>query len=393
MYLESLSFIKKPINGSGWEINNCNFNKVNLVAGQNASGKTRLLKAIDTLVNILLDNNKKVIAKFYFNWEIILKEKDNVYIYRLEIKDTTVVYEKLLINNEEYFSRDISGKGQIKYESKKNLKLDFEIEKDKIAIESKRDKKQHPSLELIFNWINSVYMYNFGGTLGRNTFIAPKTNIDEDNISNEISKNDKAVVFKFEKGLEKYKQKFKDDIIKDFNSIGYSIVDIDTTRNNELFKKLEDSEFPIPSILHIKEKNIDDKIYQQEISQGMFRVLSLIIQIKYLEYELDEGTTILIDDIGEGLDFERANNLIKYLIKNIEQFKDKIQLIMTTNDRLVMNNVPLEHWIIVDKDNNGKINFYSEKTHPENFENFEDVGLNNFNFFSGEYYKNCAWDD
>jgi len=386
VYLESLSFTKKPINGIGWKIDNCSFNKVNLIAGQNASGKTRLLKAIDMLVNILLDN-KKPLSKFYFNWKIILKDKDNTYIYTLEIEDIKVISEKLLINKNEYFSRDSYGKGQIKYETKEDLILDFEIENDKIAIESKRDKTQHPSLEIIFNWINSIYMYNFGDTLGRNTLMAQKTNANEDDITNEISKDDEAVVLKFEKGLQKYQQAFKDDIIKDFNSIGYAIEDIDTTRNNEFFKKLQDSEFPIPSVLHIKEKSIDDKIYQQEISQGMFRVLSLIIQIKYLEYSLEESVTILIDDIGEGLDFERANNLIKYLIKNIEQFEDKIQLIMTTNDRLVMNNVPLEHWIIVDKDDTGKIHFYSETMYPKIFKRFKRIGLTNFDFFSSEYYK------
>jgi len=60
---------------------------------------------------------------------------------------------------------------------------------------------------------------------------------------------------------------------------------------------------------------------------------------------------------------------------------------MTTNDRLVMNNVPLEHWIIVDKDDNGKINFYSEKSHLKIFKKFKRIGLTNFDFFSSEYYK------
>ncbi len=96
--------------------------------------------------------------------------------------------------------------------------------------------------------------------------------------------------------------------------------------------------------------------------------------------------TILIDDIGEGLDFERATNLIKFLVEKAENLKGKIQLFMTTNDRFVMNNVPLKYWIVVDR-TNGKIGIYSPSTHPDVFEKFEDIGLNNFDFFSGEYYK------
>ncbi|MDQ7084275.1 MAG: hypothetical protein Q9M36_04780 [Sulfurovum sp.] len=146
-------------------------------------------------------------------------------------------------------------------------------------------------------------------------------------------------------------------------------------------KEIVDNSF----VLAIKENS--NEIEQQFISQGMFRALSLIIQINYLEFRKNEQTIILIDDIGEGLDFERANNLIKYLIRNAEAQKDKFQLIMTTNDRLVMNSVPLEYWIIVDKDDNGKMDFYSETMYPKRFKRFKRIGLTNFDFFSSEYYK------
>jgi len=165
MYIESISFSKKPIDGNGWEIKECNFNKINLIAGQNSSGKTRLLKSIDTLVNILSDSNRKANSEFNFKWRISLKGKENNYIYELELQDSIVLSERLLINEEIYFERDSDGKGYIKYESKEDLVLEFEIEKDKIVLSSKRDKTQHPSLENLFKWMNTVYMYNFGDTL------------------------------------------------------------------------------------------------------------------------------------------------------------------------------------------------------------------------------------
>jgi ABC-type lipoprotein export system ATPase subunit len=51
-------------------------------------------------------------------------------------------------------------------------------------------------------------------------------------------------------------------------------------------------------------------------------------------------TCVLIDDIGEGLDYERSSNLIKLLLKKMK--KESIQLIMSTNDRFVMNNIPYD---------------------------------------------------
>jgi len=396
MYIESISFSQKPINGKGWEIKECNFNKINLITGQNSAGKTRLLKSIATLVKILLNDKARVSSGFDFEWNIILQGKENKYIYQLKIENTTILYEKLLIDDIEYFSRDENGRGEIKYEYENEIKdedevkLRFEIDKHKIVLSSKRDKTQHPALEPLFKWFNSVYLYKFGDKLGRDTFMSPKLYVAENEIFNQIKKDDDAVVLKFEKALKMYSDKFKKEVIEDFNNIGYNIKNINTTKLNEVFEKLPNEiQLSIPSILYIEEDGIEDKIFQQDISQGMFRALSLIIQMKYLEYELDTSTTILIDDIGEGLDYERSTKLIKYIIEKVKNVEDKVQLIMTTNDRFTMNNIPLEYWIIIDKEENGKINFYTKKTHPECFEDFEDIGLNNFDFFSGQYYKNC----
>ena len=391
MYIESISFSKKPINGKGWEIEKCNFNKINLIAGQNSAGKTRLLKAIDSLVTLLSNNGAKIQSGFDVHWNIFLQGRKDYYHYELKIEDTIVVFEKLSKNDNIYFQRDKEGKGKIQYESQDNLELDFEIEKDKFVINSKRDKSQHPTLEVILKWANSIYMYKFGDKLGRNTLMSPQLNIDENELSNRIGKDDDAVVLKLEKGLKEYGDIFKKNIIKDFNAIGYRLEDINTTKLNEVIKDLPDEiKMSIPSTIYIKEQGIEDKILQHDISQGMFRVLSLIIQLKYLEYELEESDMmILIDDIGEGLDYERATKLIKYIIENSKKLEDKVQLIMTTNDRFTMNNIPLEYWIIIDKKESGKINFYTKQTHQECFEDFEDIGLNNFDFFSGQYYKDC----
>ena len=68
----------------------------------------------------------------------------------------------------------------------------------------------------------------------------------------------------------------------------------------------------------------------------MFRALSLITQITYSQLT-STPSCILVDDIGEGLDYERASALIKLVV---EKARGKsIQLIMATNDRFVMNSV------------------------------------------------------
>lgn len=382
MHIHSISFSKTPDNGNGWKINNCILNKINLITGKNSSGKTRLLKGIYSLVKLLSDGEDLDFKmNITYSWVICLKNDTGKEIeYQLKYKNKNILEEKLLIDGIVYFNRDNSGIGKITYESLDNKQLDFEVEENRLVIKTKRDKKQHPALEDIFNWVKSIYMYKFGTTLGRNTIIS-KMDINEA----LMAKDDEAVVLKYEYGLKHVGDTFKSEIIKDFNSIGYSIVDIGTTTENELKELLADSNIPIPSLLYIKEEGITDRIFQNEISQGMFRVLSLIIQIKYLEKN-NLSTSILIDDIGEGLDYERSTKLINYIIEKAKSLEKNIQLIMTTNDRFVMNSIELKYWTVIDRDKD-VINFYNQKTHKKLFNDFKKIGLNNFDFFESEYFK------
>ncbi len=120
-----------------------------------------------------------------------------------------------------------------------------------------------------------------------------------------------------------------------------------------------------------------------DISQGMFRALSLIIQINYFSF-LNKPSCIVIDDIGEGLDFERATKLIQLLIQKSE--KSDVQLIMSTNDRFVMNNVPLKYLSIIQRVSKGS-KIYNYQNSKKIFDEFEFTGLNNFDFFAKKFFE------
>lgn len=136
-----------------------------------------------------------------------------------------------------------------------------------------------------------------------------------------------------------------------------------------------------PEGILVKEGDLKGTTDQNSISQGMFRALSLIIQLNY-SLLASVPSCILIDDIGEGLDYERASALIKLLIDKAK--KSCVQLIMSTNDRFVMNNVPLEYWSIMRRfPNESKI--YNYKNSRKQFDDFELTGLNNFDFFTSDF--------
>jgi len=121
----------------------------------------------------------------------------------------------------------------------------------------------------------------------------------------------------------------------------------------------------------------------------MFRALALLILINIGLFEkmID---CLLIDDIGEGLDFERATALIKRLVNKADIAN--FQLLLSTNDRFVMNSVPLENWLVLKRDR-GQVAVFSQKSHPRIFEEFKFTGLNNFDFFATDYIGTQKMDE
>jgi ABC-type cobalamin/Fe3+-siderophores transport system ATPase subunit len=117
------------------------------------------------------------------------------------------------------------------------------------------------------------------------------------------------------------------------------------------------------------------------MSQGMFRALSIIIHLTY-HVLMKTPVTILIDDIGEGLDFDRSIRLIGLLIEVAE--KSNIQLIMSTNDRYVMNKVPFKYWQLIQR-TGGECRIFNYQNSKEIFDEFEYTGLNNFDFLATDF--------
>ncbi len=119
------------------------------------------------------------------------------------------------------------------------------------------------------------------------------------------------------------------------------------------------------------------------MSQGMFRALTFFIQLTFAcmsNYSL----CVLFDDIGEGLDYDRARDFISIFIKKVNN--SNMQFLMTTNDRNVMNKIPLKYWTVIDRKKDESI-FYNYNNSKDIFEDFRYTGLNNFDFLATDFYK------
>ena len=92
--------------------------------------------------------------------------------------------------------------------------------------------------------------------------------------------------------------------------------------------------------------------------------------------------TLLVDDLGEGLDFSRSKKLSKILFDYCQEHD--IQLIVTSNDNFLMNAVNLDYWVILQREGE-HTSTISKLTHPEMFLKFKKMGLNNFDMLSTDF--------
>ena len=68
-----------------------------------------------------------------------------------------------------------------------------------------------------------------------------------------------------------------------------------------------------------------------------------------------------------------------------------LQVILTTNDRFVMNAVPIDYWTVLDRRGN-TVHVFNKSNSGDKFESFKFTGLSNFDFFATDYVTTAEHD-
>jgi len=376
MKLKKLNFTEYKDEPREWVLKDATFKNVNLVVGKNGSGKTRLLNVIAGFAALLSGRRRKLYDNAIYKAEFE-SNSNNVYKYELIIVDAKIQSESLSKNNDILLNRESSGEGKLRAIDL-GVDIKFQVPENEIVAVTRLDKIQHPFFDELNSWAKSVKHYKFGEQLGKDRVFEMLSNEGNKDVStDEFTIDPEKVTAIYRRAYEVYGNKFDKAVIKDMNEIGYPCSDVGLVTSQDLVVQ------GIPSaVLFVKENDLPAKTMQLQMSQGMFRAFSLLIQINYSIFS-GKHTTILVDDIGEGLDFDRSTKLIDILLERSE--KNQFDLIMTTNDRYVMNSVDLECWSVIRRDCN-EVVLLNKENSKEIFDKFEFVGLNNFDFFSSEYY-------
>jgi predicted ATPase len=387
MRLYSIEYTEYDERTYKWSLEELTFINFNLIVGKNAVGKSRILRIINALANLIKGNILPVAMETGY-YKVIFKDSalpskrgrtPNPDIeYEFEIHNNKVKKEFLKVGSEVKLDRKSEGFGTIYFDSEaKNIAI--QVPETTLATTSRRDSKQHPFFDTLHQWANSVRYVEFSDDSQKNILLMGN-NLATPQVKNEMTPGQNFHLL-LKSSLDKFGRSLISTVISDMQQIGYEITDFGLMPISGLSTPIIN--LGVPQTLYIKESGIDKKLPQYEISAGMFRAISTLILLHTIKLER-KPSCVLIDDIGEGLDYDRATKLISIVINHAEE--DYSQFCMTTNDRFVMNKVPLDYWCVVAR-NKGLVTSYTPRNAPSAYADFEKYGFNNFDFFADGFFN------
>lgn len=352
-----------------------------MIVGINATGKSRLLSSIKGLAKTLtgLQISGAEVCQAVFQGEV--DGKHSIYTYLISRKNGIVIEEQLLINDEKRivrrFDPDTLDRTNKIYspaleEAGVSPWVNFGIDDNQIAVKAKRDSIQYPFLEPLIEWAENVEFFSFTAEgSGFQVLIPMGGNFD----FVAQRKSDIGLIplaGYYMEAMRRNDQEFPSFVVDSMNAIGFDILTCTVQPTQAPQMGGGGAAFAVA----VMEKGRAVPTLQTEMSSGMVRALAAIMKLRTAQ----EGTigTLLLDDIGEGMDYSRSVKLINFLLE--EARMSDIQLIMTTNDRFVMNEVPLEHWVILER-NDGVVGVRDKNSDQELFDKYERLGLSNFDLF------------
>lgn len=366
MRLKSINYHEWQDTPQEWQLETLSFGQRMLIVGRNTVGKSRSLSVTVGLARSLIGVQLPGMSGDYV---ATFDDDGRNYTYELKYLESEVVHERIVIDSVEYLTRGTGGVGKIIAEKVGTGEfIDFQVPPSTLAAVARRDGIQHSFIEPLFEWANSLRYYQFGGMAQGSLALFVPMGLQVDD------RDQNAVVAIFREGLKLFGSSFVESIKKDLAAVDYEVDSV------ELASPLSVRFAPggaQPVSINVKEKELPGITDQLAMSAGMFRVLALLVHVNFAQFK-GSASSVFIDDIGEGLDFDRSCRLIELLRAKAVEYN--FQLVMSTNDKFVMNHVPLDEWTVLHR-SSSVVHVRNHENSRAAFDDFKFTGLSNFSFF------------
>ncbi|MFG6409715.1 ATP-binding protein [Bacteroides acidifaciens] len=342
--------------GKDWRLASpINLQEVNLLVGKNAVGKSRTIRALGNVLLFLMQLSERNTLDI-FRSELLFEDENDSISYEFRLKGADVVYESLKVNGETLLSRNENGTNLCGESINPPV--------SKLTLHVRRDVVQYPFIEKIMLWAEHACGLCFNEIEMAGDSAIPFYILGQGQ-----------TLFAMVKSLP---EKSIQQVIDQAHELGYPIQRIELFEHGSNLKMV---------LFH--EENVKSQLFDALMSKGMFRALYLLIYAQYMSVR-EFPSLLLIDDLCEGLDYDRSTKLGKILFDFC--IEHHIQLIASSNDTFLMDVVDLKYWNILQREGS-EVSSIDIIKNPDLFNDFLFTGLSNFDFFSSDYItrkKNCG---
>lgn len=321
---------------------------VNLLVARNATGKTRTVRAIQNVTSFL-QMKESMTNQRCFETDLVFSLLDTLggtMNYGFKVNNGIIEREYLSVNGVVLIKRT---KLNARYQATK-----INPPSDKLVVQVRRDKDLYPEVEQLMVWAEGVMSVSCSDInpftiIGTGKFLNPYSFSD---LVEALTPSDMKIVI----GVAK--------------ELGYNIVSLNTIEATSGLK-----------LVQLKERFVSDLMVDMQLSSGMLRTLYLLCFVTVLRHS-QKHSLLLIDDLGEGLDYRRSIDLGKVIFEYCE--KNGMQLIVSSNDAFLMDVVDIANWQVLRRDGS-EVSSINQSKYPEMFREFRMTGLSNFDLFSSDY--------
>lgn len=334
--------------GEDWRLASpINLQEVNLLVGKNAVGKSRTIRALGNVLLYLMQLSERNTLDI-FRSELLFEDENDSISYEFRLKGADVVYESLKVNGETLLSRNENGTNLCGESINPPV--------SKLTLHVRRDVVQYPFIEKIMLWAEHACGLCFNEIEMAGDSAIPFYILGQGQ-----------TLFAMVKSLP---EKSIQQVIGQAHELGYPIQRIELFEHGSNLKMV---------LFH--EENVKSQLFDALMSKGMFRALYLLIYAQYMSVR-EYPSLLLIDDLCEGLDYDRSTKLGKILFDFC--IEHHIQLIASSNDTFLMDVVDLKYWNILQREGS-EVSSIDIIKNSDLFNDFLFTGLSNFDFFSSDY--------
>lgn len=343
----------------GWHLDFSQFSDQILLVGQNAAGKSKTIASLSKVAALI---SQKGTFSPSISIDVLLgfEDKADFLSYYFRCENGIIKKEELIFAAQYDFDNGV----KIIRRDESVCTLNGEQvnpPQDRLVVNVRRDTQIYPELEMLQTWADNVIGFSFNET---DMYGDGKTGSWFNGYNHPLT----AIIADMDDLVDA-----KTEFLSQMKQIGYEISEI---------KALD---FGSEKKVYVKEVGVKKPIFDITMSKGMFRALYVVAYLLYFKRnKVGQPAMLLIDDLCEGLDYDRSTRLGKLCFSMCEQLG--IQLMASSNDSFLMDVVDLKYWNILRR-NSGTVEVINQNSHPEIFDRFEMTGLSNFDLFSSDFIE------